>query len=238
MQAWCRFARAALGQASGACGALAHGLELVAGRAVGGRGLATTSLRWTGPLGLQGAWPHPQPRLPMMGPMAALAASPLAAAAAADTPLAGAAAWSSSIGSVRWCQKGQLSRQRVFKGAGFNDVIMPNTTQLEYGLYGVRALSGKRVAANTIEAVRRTLRRKIKKTARLWIRMTATVPVTRKPLGLRMGKGKGAIEFYATPVRPGQIIFEMDRVPRKVAVQAMQAVQHKFPVKLAFVEWS
>lgn len=139
---------------------------------------------------------------------------------------------------VRWCQKGQLSRQRVPKSVGINDVIMPNTTQLAYGVYGIRALSGKRVAANTIEAVRRTLRRKIKKTARLWVRIEATVPVTRKPLGLRMGKGKGAIDFYATPVRPGQILFELDRVPRTVALQALQAAQYKFPVKLGFVEWS
>ncbi|KAG2502222.1 hypothetical protein HYH03_000708 [Edaphochlamys debaryana] len=121
---------------------------------------------------------------------------------------------------------------------GINNIIMPNTTQLKYGLYGIRALGGRRVAANTIEAVRRTLRRKIKKTARLWVRIAATVPVTRKPLGIRMGKGKGAIDFYATPVRPGQIIFEMDRVPRKVAMQALQAAQYKFPIKLGFVEWS
>eukprot|EP00198_Chlamydomonas_reinhardtii_P008650 XP_001697987.1 predicted protein [Chlamydomonas reinhardtii] len=115
---------------------------------------------------------------------------------------------------------------------------MPNTTQLRYGTYGIRAMASKRVGAATIEAVRRTLRRKIKKTARLWIRLSAVVPVTRKPLGIRMGKGKGVIDFYATPVRPGQIIFEMDRVPRKVALQALTAAQHKFPVKLGFVEWS
>lgn len=64
------------------------------------------------------------------------------------------------------------------------------------------------------------------------------MPVTKKPLGIRMGKGKGNIDFYATPVRPGQIIFEMDRVPRQIALQAMQSVQHKFPCKLGFVEWS
>ncbi|GLI61789.1 hypothetical protein VaNZ11_004289 [Volvox africanus] len=146
--------------------------------------------------------------------------------------------WGSLVGPVRWCQKGQLSRQRVPKGAAINDNIMPNTTQLSYGLYGIRALSGKRVAANTLEAVRRTLRRKLKKTARLWVRVEATVPVTRKPLNIRMGKGKGAIDFYATAVRPGQIIYEMDRVPRTVALQAMQAAQYKFPVRLGFVEWS
>ena len=56
---------------------------------------------------------------------------------------------------MRWCPKGQLSRQRVAKSVGINNIIMPNTTQLEYGVYGIRALSGRRVAANTIEAVRR-----------------------------------------------------------------------------------
>lgn len=80
--------------------------------------------------------------------------------------------------------------------------------------------------------------RRIKRTARLWIRVQATVPVTKKPLGIRMGKGKGSIEFYACPVRPGQIIFEMDRVPRKVAMSALAAVQPKWPGKLAWVEWS
>ncbi|GLC41013.1 hypothetical protein PLESTB_000952400 [Pleodorina starrii] len=146
--------------------------------------------------------------------------------------------WSAMVGPIRWCQKGQLSRQRVPKGAAINDNVMSNVTQLKFGLYGIRALSGKRVAANTLEAVRRTLRRKLKKTARLWVRMEATVPVTRKPLNIRMGKGKGAIAFYATAVRPGQIMYEMDRVTRTVALQAMQAAQHKFPVKLGFVEWS
>ncbi|KAG2439620.1 hypothetical protein HXX76_004972 [Chlamydomonas incerta] len=177
-----------------------------------------------------------------LGPLAsasALAAPAGAGAAGISGPGSLLGAWAACAGPVRWClQKGQLSKQRVPKRVGINDVIMPNTTQLQYGMYGIRAMAGKRVAAATIEAVRRTLRRKIKKTARLWIRLAAVVPVTRKPLGIRMGKGKGIIDFYATPVRPGQIIFEMDRVPRKVALQALTAAQHKFPVKLGFVEWS
>lgn len=70
------------------------------------------------------------------------------------------------------------------------------------------------------------------------MRMSATVPVTRKPEGIRMGKGKGAIEFYACPVRPGQIIIEIDRVPRKVALAGLAAIAPKFPCKLGFVEWS
>ncbi|KAJ9507151.1 hypothetical protein QJQ45_006229 [Haematococcus lacustris] len=146
----------------------------------------------------------------------------------------------SQLQQKRWCSNkpGQLSRQRVPKSAGINRTLMKNTTQLKYGMYGIRALSDRRVAANTIEAVRRTLRRRIKKSAALWVRLQATVPVTAKPLGIRMGKGKGAIEYYACPVRPGQIIFEMDRVSRKVALSALAAIQPKFPCKLGLVEWS
>jgi len=131
-----------------------------------------------------------------------------------------------------------LSRKRVPKSAGFNDTVMTNHSDLKYGMYGIRALTGKRVAAHTIEAVRRTLRRRLKKSAALWVRMAATVPVTRKPEGIRMGKGKGAIAFYAAPVRPGQVILEMDRVPRKVALAGLAAIAPKFPCKLGFVEWS
>eukprot|EP00798_Chlamydomonas_sp_ICE-L_P010404 gene10404-8352_t len=108
----------------------------------------------------------------------------------------------------------ELSRVRVAKRFGFNDTVMGNNTDLK------------------------TLRRKIKKSARLWIRIAATVPVTKKSEGVRMGKGKGAISFYCTPVRPGQILFEMDRLPKAVAVAAMNSIQAKFPVRLGFVEWS
>ncbi|GAX81968.1 hypothetical protein CEUSTIGMA_g9396.t1 [Chlamydomonas eustigma] len=137
----------------------------------------------------------------------------------------------------QWRGATQLSRVKVPKSAGINDTIMPSNTDLKFGSFGIRAITGKRVSANTIEAVRRTLRRKLKREAKLWIRIEATVPVTRKPDGIRMGKGKGAIAFYATPVRPGQILFEMDRISRAVAYQAMVSIQAKFPCRLGFVEW-
>ncbi|MEW5296998.1 MAG: hypothetical protein WDW38_007233 [Sanguina aurantia] len=132
----------------------------------------------------------------------------------------------------------ELSRIRVMKRFGINTEIMPNNTDLMFGKYGIRAITERRVAANTIEAIRRALRRRIKRSARLWLRIRATIPVTTKSLGIRMGKGKGAIAFYATPVRPGQIIIEMDRISRKVAMQAMVDIQPKFPCRLGFVEYS
>ncbi len=87
-------------------------------------------------------------------------------------------------------------------------------------------------------ARRRTLRRTVKKTAMIWIRMTPNVPVSKKPAEVRMGKGKGAVEYYAAVVRPGQIIFELDRVPRKAAVDAVAAVQAKLPMRVGFLEWN
>ena len=72
----------------------------------------------------------------------------------------------------------------------------------------------------------------------LWVRMTPNVPVSSKPAETRMGKGKGATDYYAAPVRPGQIIFELDRVTRKAAADAVAAVAHKLPLRVGLVEWN
>jgi len=72
----------------------------------------------------------------------------------------------------------------------------------------------------------------------LWIRMTPNVPVTSKPAEVRMGKGKGSVEYWAAVVRPGQIIFEMDRVSKKVAQDAVASIARKVPMRIGFVEWS
>eukprot|EP00201_Polytomella_parva_P009777 CAMPEP_0175061638 /NCGR_PEP_ID=MMETSP0052_2-20121109/13697_1 /TAXON_ID=51329 ORGANISM="Polytomella parva, Strain SAG 63-3" /NCGR_SAMPLE_ID=MMETSP0052_2 /ASSEMBLY_ACC=CAM_ASM_000194 /LENGTH=115 /DNA_ID=CAMNT_0016327517 /DNA_START=415 /DNA_END=762 /DNA_ORIENTATION=+ len=115
---------------------------------------------------------------------------------------------------------------------------MPNSTQLRFGLYGIRSLEAATLKETTLEAVRRTIRRKIKKSGRLWIMIRATIPKTKKPLGIRMGKGKGSIDHYVTPIRPGQILYEFDRVPRPLAVQALRAIQPKLPCKLGFVDFN
>jgi large subunit ribosomal protein L16 len=101
-----------------------------------------------------------------------------------------------------------------------------------------RAMTGGVIRATTLEALRRTLRRKIKKSSKLWICISPSIPVSRKPAETRMGKGKGAVKFWAVRVRPGQIIFEMDRLPRPLALAAVDAIQQKIPVKVGFLEWS
>ena len=83
----------------------------------------------------------------------------------------------------------------------------------------------------------RVLRRKIKKTAMVWVRVTPNVPVTSKPAEVRMGKGKGAVDYYAAAVRPGQILFEIDNIGRAAAAAAVAAVQPKMPIRVGVVEW-
>lgn len=128
--------------------------------------------------------------------------------------------------------------RKMFKRVGFKETVAPNTRQLAYGLYGIRAITSGRIPARTLEAVRRTLRRSVRKTTKIWIRVAAGIPVTSKPLEVRMGKGKGAVDHYIANVRPGQILFELDRVPRSVALQALRSVSFKLPVRVGFVEWN
>jgi large subunit ribosomal protein L16 len=128
--------------------------------------------------------------------------------------------------------------RKAFKSLGFNETPAPNTRQPAWGAYAIRAIDHARVPARTIEAARRVLRRTIGKSAMLWIRMTPNVPVSSKPAEIRMGKGKGAVDYWAAPVRSGQIIFEMDRVSKKVAQDAVAAIAPKLPMKVGFVEWN
>jgi large subunit ribosomal protein L16 len=132
----------------------------------------------------------------------------------------------------------RVKYRKAFKSLGFNETVCPNTRQLAWGAFGIRAVGHARVPARTIEAARRALRRAVGKGAMLWIRMTPNVPVSAKPAEVRMGKGKGAVEYWAAPVRPGQIIFELDRVSRKAALDAVAAVGPKLPMRVGFVEWN
>jgi large subunit ribosomal protein L16 len=127
--------------------------------------------------------------------------------------------------------------RKAHKGLGFNETPVPNTRQLVYGQFGLRALEHARLPARTLEAARRAVRRAAKKTAAVWIRATPSVPVSSKPAEVRMGKGKGAVEYWAAVVRPGQVLFELDRVTKKTAEAALAAVQPKLPMRVGLVEW-
>ena len=106
---------------------------------------------------------------------------------------------------------------------------------LAYGSFGLKATSPERLTARQIEAARRTITRHMKRVGRLWIRIFPDVPVSKKPLEVRMGSGKGSPEYYVARVKPGKIMFELDGVPRALAEEAFQLASAKLPIKTRFV---
>ena len=108
-------------------------------------------------------------------------------------------------------------------------------SELSFGSYGLKALTPERVTARQIEAARRAITREMKRAGRVWIRIFPDVPVSDKPAEVRMGKGKGAIEFWVARVKPGRIMFEIGGVPEEVARKAFELGAAKLPVKSKFV---
>ncbi|TAL27804.1 MAG: 50S ribosomal protein L16 [Alphaproteobacteria bacterium] len=106
---------------------------------------------------------------------------------------------------------------------------------LSYGSFGLKALQPERLTARQIEAARRAITRHMKRQGRLWIRIFPDVPVSKKPLEVRMGSGKGSPEFYVCRVKPGRILFELDGVPRQLAEEAFDLASAKLPIKCRFV---
>jgi large subunit ribosomal protein L16 len=106
---------------------------------------------------------------------------------------------------------------------------------LNFGQYGLKALEPERVTARQIEAARRAMTRHMKRSGRVWIRIFPDVPVSKKPLEVRMGSGKGAPEFWVCRVKPGRILFEVDGVSVQVAREALELAAAKLPIKTRFV---
>ena len=103
--------------------------------------------------------------------------------------------------------------------------------ELNFGTYGLKAIEPERVTARQIEAARRAMTRHMKRQGRVWIRIFPDVPVTSKPVEVRMGKGKGSVDFWACKVKPGWIMFEIDGVTEPVAREALRLAAMKLPVK-------
>lgn len=109
-------------------------------------------------------------------------------------------------------------------------------TRLSFGSYGLKSLEAERVSARQIEATRRAITRHMKRAGRVWIRIFPDVPVTKKPTEVRMGKGKGSVEFWACKVKPGRIMFEIDGVTESVAREALRLGAAKLPVKCKIIK--
>ncbi len=108
-------------------------------------------------------------------------------------------------------------------------------TDLNFGSYGLKAVEPSRVTARQIEATRRAITRHMKRAGRVWIRIFPDVPVTKKPTEVRMGKGKGSVEFWCAKVKPGRIMFEIDGVTDEVARRSLELGAAKLPIKCKIV---
>lgn len=108
-------------------------------------------------------------------------------------------------------------------------------SDLNFGSFGLKATAPERVTARQIEAARRAMTRHMKRQGRVWIRIFPDVPVTQKPTEVRMGKGKGSVEYWAAKVKPGRVMFEIDGVSEDVAKEALRLAAMKLPLKCRFV---
>ena len=109
-------------------------------------------------------------------------------------------------------------------------------TLINYGAYALKAMSPDRVIGKQIEAARVALTRHMKRQGRVWTRIFPNIPVSKKPVEVRMGKGKGAPEFWACRVKPGRILFEIDGVSEEVAKEALYKASAKLPIKTKFIK--
>src|SRR3954463_1207616 len=114
--------------------------------------------------------------------------------------------------------------------------VATSGTSLTFGEFGLKALEPERVTARQIEAARRAMTRHMKRAGRVWIRIFPDVPVSKKPVEVRMGKGKGAPEYWAARVPRGRIMFEIDGVPLDIAREAMTLAAAKLPIKTRFIQ--
>lgn len=108
-------------------------------------------------------------------------------------------------------------------------------TTLNFGSYGLKALTAERITARQIEAARRAITRHMKRAGRVWIRIFPDVPVSKKPTEVRMGKGKGSLSYWCCPLKPGTLLFELDGVSLDLARQALILGANKLPFKTKFI---
>lgn len=108
-------------------------------------------------------------------------------------------------------------------------------TQVSFGEFGLKTVDRGRITARQIEAARRAMTRYVKRGGKIWIRVFPDKPITKKPVEVRMGKGKGNVEYWVALTQPGRVLYEMSGVPESVAREAFRLAAAKLPVKTTFV---
>ena len=118
---------------------------------------------------------------------------------------------------------------------GRNRGLAANGNRVSFGEYGMKATTRGRVTARQIEAARRALTRKVRRGAKIWIRIFPDKPITKKPLEVRQGKGKGNVEYWVALIQPGRMLYEMQGVDETLAREAFRLAAAKLPVQTTFV---
>jgi len=130
-------------------------------------------------------------------------------------------------------QPKKMKFRKTFKGRIKGDA--KGGSSLNFGSYGLKALEPERVTARQIEAARRAMTRHIKRGGKIWIRVFPDKPITKKPLEVRMGKGKGSVEYWVAQIQPGKMLYEMEGVSEDVAREAFRLAAAKLPVSTRVV---
>ncbi len=118
---------------------------------------------------------------------------------------------------------------------GRNRGLATTGNRVSFGEYGLKATSRGRITARQIEAARRAITRHVKRGGKLWIRIFPDLPVSKKPLEVRMGNGKGNVEYWVSRIQPGRMLYEMEGVSEEIAREAFRLAAAKLPVQTTFV---
>ena len=131
-------------------------------------------------------------------------------------------------------QPKRLKFRKVMNGR--NRGLAQGGSKVSVGEYGLKATGRGRITARQIEAARRTMTRHVKRGGKIWIRVFPDKPISKKPLEVRMGKGKGAVEYWIAQIKPGKVLFEMSGVPEQLASEAFTLAAAKLPVATTIVK--
>ena len=118
---------------------------------------------------------------------------------------------------------------------GRNRGLAQNGNKVSFGSFGLKSTGRGRMTARQIEAARRAMTRHVKRQGKIWIRVFPDKPITNKPLEVRMGKGKGSVEYWVAEIQPGKVLYEMEGVPEELAREAFNLAARKLPFKTTFV---
>ena len=124
--------------------------------------------------------------------------------------------------------------RKDFKGRNRGFSSRGNT--VAFGQFGLKSTTLGRITSRQIEAARRSITRHIKRAGKLYIKIFPDKPISKKPLEVRQGKGKGSVEYYVAQIQPGRVLFELEGVPEEIAREAFQRAAAKLPVKVTFVQ--